>query len=407
MNESTLVAAIHEMSRAALTTAWATPIDLQHHRRQLLRLLDNGSTDYPEPWAYPTVDVDTIDRLADDADLLARRLPTLFRDAVRDQIQRTRSHVHALASRNDTALNEWVHNYQSWPSESDLNEARYILGTPPIRSFDNSSLDSDQIAQHIRSALDAHECRQWTVEVSEAMAAGASVNGTRTTVRVRANQHITTTQLSRLAVHEVGGHVLRWVNSAAQDEPLAAIPLGDTTATEEGLAALLEEEMGVSSQDQLRTYAARSIAVDMSQRGPILEVARSLEGHIGAEQAVQIAIRVKRGLVNPNSPGGPTKDAGYLAGLLALRELSSRDPEAISLLRGTKWSLGYLSLAEQCARKGTLKLPALRPDPDSLLATGSSSHTRVIAAAHYARKGNDGAAKRGDEDEDLLRTPGS
>jgi hypothetical protein len=73
-----------------------------------------------------------------------------------------------------------------------------------------------------------------------------------------------------------------------------------------------------------------------------------------------IAIRVKRGLVDPNSPGGLTKDHGYLTGLELVEELAT-DPAKVRLLYATKWPVDMLAVAEDLAQVGALRFPSLAP----------------------------------------------
>jgi hypothetical protein len=178
----------------------------------------------------------------------------------------------------------------------------------------------------------------------------------------------------RLVVHEIGGHVLRWENARTQPEPLLSIPLGNTTATEEGLAVLLEEETGVIDDRQMSIYGARVIGVTLSLELGIVDVGRHLAGIVGPEAAAEIALRCKRGLPDPNQPGGPSKDHGYLTGYLTVRKL---DPSAVRMLRSVKWPTDRLPEIQHLAEQN-LWMPELL-DPHSDHQLGSISKKRSLS----------------------------
>ena len=115
--------------------------------------------------------------------------------------------------------------------------------------------------------------------------------------------------------------------------------------TEEGLALWAEHEAGLIDRVTLRTYAARLLAVDHARDHGILSVVRYLADFgVALTSAIEIALRVKRGLRDPNSVGGSTKDWGYLGGLSLISKIASRRPADIDLLRTVKWSADYLDL---------------------------------------------------------------
>lgn len=351
--ESQTIGALRHLDRVALTTTWTTPEHLAEHRARLVELINAaGHTNYTSAFSYPKPDLDAIERTADTAEKLASQIEGEVRHAVVAHVHQIRQHVRVIASRDDARLTAWEQENCGRPDQWQMAAAARILEQASTNPPVEPRVGSTQIARRMTEALAAHGCAGWTVEVTTAMAARASVNGALRRVRVRADLQVTPSQLDRLCVHEIGGHVLRWVNSCAQPEEFVSIPLGHTVATEEGLAALLEETMGVADDAQLRIYAARTMAVEVAQRGSIVEVGRQIAPMVGVQQAAEIAIRVKRGMVQPNEPGGPTKDHSYLAGLLELRAVLAADPEAVELLRCSKWPLENLSQLQKIQAAG-------------------------------------------------------
>jgi hypothetical protein len=329
------------VSRAATAIRWTTPLGTQRHLARLRDLIGaQRPQSYPERFEFPAVDEEQVAALCAVALELTRRLDDQrLADLVRDDLEATREHVAAIASRDPRRLTAWARTRTGLPQPVTLDRATALLATPATTDEELPTATTRDLVDALRSVLDRYGFDRWTIEVADDMGARASVVGMRRRVRVRAGLQLTAGQVRRLVVHEVGGHVLRWENAWSQPEPLLALPLGEASATEEGLAVLLEEEFGVVDDRQLRLYAARVLAVHLAQDLGIVEVGRRLAGHVGTEAAAEIALRVKRGLVDPEAPGGPTKDHGYLTGCLAVREL---DQETVRLLRGTKWPLSLL-----------------------------------------------------------------
>jgi hypothetical protein len=286
------------------------------------------------------------------ARLEAARIPeSSERDLVNSHLDRAERHLAAVAARDDGALTDWALANAGLPSRSTLDEAHRILERSTADERAPETLTSEHVADAMRAAIADVGADGWTVQIFDQMAAQCSVNGPRRRLRVRTGLAVSGAKLRRLVVHEVGGHVLRWENSRRQAEELLSIPLGETVATEEGLAALLESRLGLLTEDQLRVYAARVVAVDSASSQGIVRVARDLLNVVGEEDAVEIAVRVKRGLIDPNRPGGPTKDHGYLSGLRLLWALPASD---LGLLRAVKWPLEALPVLRELKVAGRL-----------------------------------------------------
>jgi hypothetical protein len=103
-------------------------------------------------------------------------------------------------------------------------------------------------------------------------------------------------------------------------------------------------------------------------------VIRELEPYIGQDEAIDIAIRVKRGLRDPNEPGGLTKDHLYLTGTDTVSRTLAADPAAYQLLMATKWPVELISVATGLKESGELSDPNYLPDERRL-----GIHRRTIA----------------------------
>ena len=156
--------------------------------------------------------------------------------------------------------------------------------------------------------------------------------------------------------HEIGTHVVTYLNGARQPLTLLTVGLPGYDETQEGLAVLAEYLTGGLDPRRLRVLAARVVAVDKMLDGEgFLEIFESLRGDysIPARTAWSIATRVVVG-------GGSAKDAIYLRGISrildALGEGSTLDP----LLVG-KLALDHIPLVQDLLDRGVLQPAWVRP----------------------------------------------
>ena len=123
-----------------------------------------------------------------------------------------------------------------------------------------------------------------------------------------------------LIQHEVGTHIVTWLNGAAQPLKQLFSGLAGYDELQEGLAVLAEYLVGGLTRARLRLLAARVLAVRrMTEGARFLEVWRELRERalLSERSAFTAAMRVFRS-------GGLTKDAVYLRGLVRLlRHLES------------------------------------------------------------------------------------
>jgi hypothetical protein len=355
-----LVTALTDLARSAPTTRLTTPLAAGQHLHRLRELItEPRNSAYPEVFEFPAVPVDEIRPRFERVLRLAKDLDDAYlREIVMSDATSTWEQITAIASRDASCVTAWAQGQDGLPSKETLDSAWHILSKPVEPRQESASASTQDLVIAMQEALDHYSLVDWTIEVAENMGARASVAGSSNKVRVRNGLLLGSADLRRLVVHEIGGHVLRWENARAQPEPLLSIPLGSTVATEEGLAVLLEQEMGLIDERQLRIYAARVIGVALSVDSGIVDVARQLAEIVGSEAASEIALRCKRGLPDPNQAGGPTKDYGYLAGYLTARSL---DPLELRMLRSVKWPFQRLPEIQHLAEQHLWIPPLLDP----------------------------------------------
>ncbi|MEX0667642.1 MAG: tyrosine/phenylalanine carboxypeptidase domain-containing protein [Acidimicrobiia bacterium] len=167
---------------------------------------------------------------------------------------------------------------------------------------------------------------------------------------------VASSRLAGLLAHEVGTHILTYVNGSLQHLKLMASGLAGYEETQEGLALIAEAAVGGLTAGRLRQIASRVIAVSrLLQGGSFAQTHRELTEDHGYSKsgAFTIVMRVWRS-------GGLTKDSIYLRGLQDLVDYLSAGNELNSLWQG-KMSLADLPLAKELTEQGVLAPPTLLP----------------------------------------------
>lgn len=253
--------------------------------------------------------------------------------------------------------------------ESLLNLAYEVLNRVPSRSRDESprgAADAKTFAARATEEI-AHYRRLYPavhgkVEVRKDLT-GLMVS--RGNLLIGAQLKIPRSRVEALVAHEIGTHVVTYVNGRAQPFRQLYVGLPGYDELQEGIAVLSEYLVGGFSRPRLRLLAARALAVRrMVEGADFVEVFRELDrAHDFAQRtAFTIAMRVFRG-------GGLTKDAAYLRGLVGLlsylREGGSLEP----LLVG-KLGASHVPIIEELQWRKVLVPAPLRPryldDPEAI-----------------------------------------
>jgi uncharacterized protein (TIGR02421 family) len=167
---------------------------------------------------------------------------------------------------------------------------------------------------------------------------------------------VPSSRVDALIQHEIGTHVVTWVNGRAQPFRQLASGLAGYEELQEGLAVLAEYLVGGLDRARVRLLAARVVAVRrLTEGASFVEVFRELHDEHGfdARTAFAITTRVFRG-------GGLTKDAIYLIGLVKLLTYLEKGGLVDRLFVG-KINLDHVKLIEDLEWREVLRPPVLRP----------------------------------------------
>jgi uncharacterized protein (TIGR02421 family) len=169
-------------------------------------------------------------------------------------------------------------------------------------------------------------------------------------LRIRADR------LQPLLQHEVGTHVLTYVNGSAQPLEQLALGLAGYDELQEGLAVMAEYLVGGLDALRMRLLAARVIAAHSVEQGAeFVDTFRLLSQGYGYSPggAWHIAMRV-------HASGGFTRDLIYLRGLVRLLDSLRSGSDLLPLYVG-KIAHKHIPLVDELRHREVLGEPPLTP----------------------------------------------
>ncbi len=155
--------------------------------------------------------------------------------------------------------------------------------------------------------------------------------------------------------HEIGTHILTYINGKLQRFNLLHIGLDGYEEMQEGLAVMAEYLSNTLTLKRLKILSARVIAVDMILKGAdFIEVFNKLREYgFGEKESFMITTRVFRG-------GGFVKDAVYLRGFLKVFEYL-KGIDDFHVLYAGKYSFEHINFIRELIARDIVFKPVLVP----------------------------------------------
>ncbi|KAA3620039.1 MAG: flavohemoglobin expression-modulating QEGLA motif protein [Calditrichaeota bacterium] len=250
-----------------------------------------------------------------------------------------------------------------------LNLANELLEKLPPRSRDESSGKS--VDAKTFAALAMQELSTFhniLPESQNKVMVRDDINGlmvSQGNLLIGARTKIPETRIEALIQHEVGTHVLTYINGKTQPFRQLYIGLAGYDELQEGLAVLAEYLVGGLTRPRMRLLAARVVAAHALTNGAsFVDVFRELNKTYGFERRTAFTITVRT-----FRSGGLTKDAVYLRGLVQLLDYLKNGGELEPLLIG-KISANHISIIKELQWRKVLHPAPLIPrylcNPQSL-----------------------------------------
>ncbi|WP_444889427.1 flavohemoglobin expression-modulating QEGLA motif protein [Microbulbifer sp. DLAB2-AA] len=263
------------------------------------------------------------------------------------------SYVDKLDQFRSVGTDDFVYNslrYFGEPTDKDVNNANFILHLPDdLESSDDRFLNANEMMQYL-SDFANRLGYSYDICIDDHMIANALVAGS--TIKINSHANISETEVSALAHHELGVHLVTTLNARSQTLKILELGCPVNTTTQEGLAILCEYLAGYLTLPRLKVLALRVVAVQsMLQERDFKRTFILLKEKYQVEEnlAFTITTRVYRG-------GGFTKDYLYLQGFHLMLNALENCKDFNNLMTG-KVSVEYLPLVSRLIDKGYLHAP--------------------------------------------------
>lgn len=244
--------------------------------------------------------------------------------------------------------------------KATLTVAEELLRSLSPRSRDRSAaahLNAEAFAE--RAAEEIAYYRRRHPEISANLEIRKDISGlvvSRGCLLIGKSTKIPGSRVEPLIQHEVGTHLLTYLNGRAQRFRQLYSGLAGYEELQEGLAVLAEYLAGGLSKPRLRLLAARVVAVRrLCDGASFLDTFRCLDRDFDFERrtAFMMTMRVYRA-------GGLTKDAVYLKGFLDLIQYLKKGGALDPLLVG-KIGSTHVPVVKELQWRGVILPPLLRP----------------------------------------------
>jgi uncharacterized protein (TIGR02421 family) len=241
-----------------------------------------------------------------------------------------------------------------------LRAAREILEHSPRHSREASPAGAVDAATFARFANDEvdflrrnHPNIETRVEVRSDIVGLLVSSGN---LLVGADTRLAVSRVPALLAHELGTHVITYLNGRAQRFKQLYVGLPGYDELQEGLAVLAEYLVGGLSRPRIRLLAARVVGAKRVATGAsFVEVFNELNEEYGFAKRTSFGITTRL-----FRSGGLTKDAVYLRGLIELLEYLKNGGRLEPLYIG-KFALKYLPLIEELQFRHILGPAPFRP----------------------------------------------
>jgi len=199
-------------------------------------------------------------------------------------------------------------------SKSELKIAKEILQTKVEEK--ETPIAFDSATNTIKDFLKKNKL-PYTITIREPAGSRFAVINSRKEILINKDTVFTKEMIQRLIAHEIETHIYRYENGLRQPYKILAHGFSrETIETEEGLAVCVEKINGVSSQNQIKEYAGRLLAIQTAQGKSFYETFKEMQNYFDNETAFRLTVRAKRGIKYQDQSGAFFKDAVYFKGML-------------------------------------------------------------------------------------------
>jgi uncharacterized protein (TIGR02421 family) len=241
---------------------------------------------------------------------------------------------------------------------NDILAKTEAIGGSQAGEGGGESADCHFIKRQARAMIEDYRRRysgfEATVDLRDDLPAGLMVSGD--CLLISRSTKMARHRVEALLSHEIGVHLLTFVNGSAQGLRLFRSGLSGYEGVQEGLAVFAEYLVGGMTIGRLRLIAARVVACAAMLEGAAFhETFHNLVRDHGFTElgAFNLTLRLYRG-------GGLAKDAIYLRGLFEVLDHLGKGGSLDPFWMG-KISASHFSIMQELNARGLLKAPQVRP----------------------------------------------
>lgn len=248
---------------------------------------------------------------------------TIISHKYRSHFEKEKKWIATFAQRNEVHFPELISDLYPLPSYEYELLAQQILRDQKITEEKNyeETISADEAKIMFENTLQESGYVGWQV-VIKPIGAKAMVSSLKKELTIREGYRFKTSEIERLKVHEIHTHIRRYENGSKQPYALFRYGFPDYLETEEGLAIYNEDINNVLTAADLKKYALRVLACTWAQQGSLFDVFIKLREFTTENDSWEIAMRVKRGLIDTSVKGGFYKDQLYFMGYKKVKKLS-------------------------------------------------------------------------------------
>jgi uncharacterized protein (TIGR02421 family) len=339
--------ALSEISKAAHLLSYLNPTNLQDEAREFF-----SSKNYEPKFTYKTfIRAEGLKSRLEAINVVEKTpLGQLFRD-VKERLLLSVKAIEKIGREEFTGIQLY-----GTPSKELVRKAYLLLDKTPREPVPTKPYAATYMKSAIEKALLQYNFTGWRIAIKPAVARVA-VSPSRRTIVIRDTAKFSSIGVKCILAHEIGVHVLRAMNGYRQQyEIFGTDAIPGYLQTEEGLAALHEKKAGCLTNNRLRRFAGRVIAVSMAMKGGFRDVFNELCKFFPPKEAFEMTVRVKRGLKDTSAAGGFIKDHVYFEGKLALEDFIAKGNDLTPVYAG-KIGLEHIGMVED----GTILQPVYLP----------------------------------------------
>ena len=309
-----------ELYRPVFLEQYINPLNIAEEKEKFSKAWHENKVYNPQ-FTYQSLDFD-LDELRTKLKRLKEAFAKNNHDLSRYYVEHIDETIEALeyfSNRETKVFAAWLTAQYGRPSKKLVQQAEDVLATLDKVVKEEQSVNATEVSDIFAQALEERGFGGWEISIEE-MPARMSINQMLKKVKIKASAKFSPLEIERLKIHEIDTHILRAENAKKQPYLLFQYGFPKYLKTEEGLAILSEEKYGLLSTYDKERYAMRVLAADYSYEHSFYTLFSYLHQRLDFDDAFNMALRTKRGLVDSSQNGGYTKDQVYLDGYFMLKE---------------------------------------------------------------------------------------